>query len=114
MGRRLFVRLAPRLIGLTPSNLFERDCGEVALNLPVLAPAEGRIRVAKYDVAIIGSGPGGYVAAIRAGELGLTTVLVETDSFPGATCLHVASIPTKVLLHHAEVYDPFKNGAESR
>src|SRR6266705_2374521 len=67
MGRRLFVRLAPRLIGLIPSNLFERDCGEVALNLPVLAPAEGRIRVAKYDVAIIGSGPGGYVAAIRAG-----------------------------------------------
>jgi dihydrolipoamide dehydrogenase len=68
--------------------------------------------VAKYDVAIIGSGPGGYVAAIRAGELGLKTVVVEKDPFLGGTCLHVGCIPTKVLLHHADVYDHFKNGAE--
>jgi dihydrolipoamide dehydrogenase len=68
--------------------------------------------VAKYDVAIIGSGPGGYVAAIRAGELGLKTVVVEKDPFLGGTCLHVGCIPTKVLLHHAEVYDHFKTGAE--
>jgi len=73
---------------------------------------EGRFRVAKYDVAIIGSGPGGYVAAIRAGELGLKTVVVEKDPFLGGTCLHVGCIPTKVLLHHAEVYDHFKNAAE--
>ena len=45
------------------------------------ARGKGRIRVAKYDVAIIGSGPGGYVAAIRAGELGLKTVVVEKDPF---------------------------------
>src|ERR1700730_7660279 len=75
-------------------------------------PPEGRLRVAKYDVAIIGSGPGGYVAAIRAGELGLKTVVVEKDPFLGGTCLHVGCIPTKVLLHHAEVYDQFKNGVE--
>jgi len=68
--------------------------------------------VAKYDVAIIGSGPGGYVAAIRAGELGLKTVVVEKDPFLGGTCLHVGCIPTKVLLHHADVYDHFKNAAE--
>ena len=68
--------------------------------------------MAKYDVAIIGSGPGGYVAAIRAGELGLKTVVVEKDPFLGGTCLHVGCIPTKVLLHHAEVYDHFKNAAE--
>jgi len=68
--------------------------------------------VAKYDVAIIGSGPGGYVAAIRAGELGLKTVVVEKDPFLGGTCLHVGCIPTKVLLHHAEVYDHFKNAEE--
>jgi len=68
--------------------------------------------VAKYDVAIIGSGPGGYVAAIRAGELGLRTVVVEKDPFLGGTCLHVGCIPTKVLLHHADIYDHFKNGAE--
>src|SRR3981189_3159547 len=73
---------------------------------------EGRLRVAKYDVAIVGGGPGGYVAAIRAGELGLKTVVVEKDPFLGGTCLHVGCIPTKVLLHHAEVYDHFKNGAE--
>jgi dihydrolipoamide dehydrogenase len=68
--------------------------------------------VAKYDVAIIGSGPGGYVAAIRAGELGLKTVVVEKDPFLGGTCLHIGCIPTKVLLHHADVYDHFKNAAE--
>jgi len=68
--------------------------------------------VAKYDVAIIGSGPGGYVAAIRAGELGLKAIVVEKDPFLGGTCLHVGCIPTKVLLHHADVYDHFKNGAE--
>jgi len=68
--------------------------------------------VAKYDVAIIGSGPGGYVAAIRAGELGLKTIVVEKDPFLGGTCLHVGCIPTKVLLHHADVYEHFKNGAE--
>src|SRR6266436_2028773 len=69
---------------------------------------EGRLRVAKYDVAIIGSGPGGYVAAIRAGELGLKTIVVEKDPYLGGTCLHVGCIPTKVLLHHAEIYDLFK------
>ena len=68
--------------------------------------------MAKYDVAIIGSGPGGYVAAIRAGELGLKTVVVEKDPFLGGTCLHVGCIPTKVLLHHADVYDHMKNAAE--
>ena len=68
--------------------------------------------MAKYDVAIIGSGPGGYVAAIRAGELGLKTVVVEKDPFLGGTCLHVGCIPTKVLLHHADVYEHFKNGEE--
>jgi dihydrolipoamide dehydrogenase len=68
--------------------------------------------VAKYDVAIIGSGPGGYVAAIRAGELGLKTVVVEKDPFLGGTCLHVGCIPTKVLLHHADVYDHFKGASE--
>jgi dihydrolipoamide dehydrogenase len=74
--------------------------------------AEGRSRVAKYDVAIIGSGPGGYVAAIRAGELGLKTIVVEKDPFLGGTCLHVGCIPTKVLLHHAEIYDHFKDASE--
>lgn len=66
----------------------------------------------KYDVAIIGSGPGGYVAAIRAGQLGLKTIVVEKEPFLGGTCLHVGCIPAKVLLHHADVYDQFKDAAE--
>jgi dihydrolipoamide dehydrogenase len=66
----------------------------------------------KYDVAIIGSGPGGYVAAIRAGELGLKTIVVEKDPFLGGTCLHAGCIPTKVLLHHADIYNHFKDAAE--
>jgi dihydrolipoamide dehydrogenase len=67
---------------------------------------------AKYDVAVIGSGPGGYVAAIRAGQLGLKTVLIEKDNKFGGTCLHVGCIPTKDLLLNAEVYDYFKHAQE--
>lgn len=66
----------------------------------------------KYDLTIIGSGPGGYVAAIRAAQWGLKTVVVEKDGFLGGTCLHVGCIPTKVLLYHAEIYDHFKNAKE--
>jgi dihydrolipoyl dehydrogenase len=62
-----------------------------------------------YDVAIIGSGPGGYTAAFRAGQLGLKTCLIEKDSKLGGTCLHVGCIPTKALLFHAEVYDHLKS-----
>jgi dihydrolipoamide dehydrogenase len=56
------------------------------------------------DVVIIGSGPAGYVAAIRAGQLGLKTVLVEKDKKLGGTCLHRGCIPTKSLLWTAELY----------
>jgi dihydrolipoamide dehydrogenase len=68
--------------------------------------------LAKYDLAIIGSGPGGYVAAIRAAQLGLKTVVVEKDAPLGGTCLLIGCIPTKVLLHHADLYDHFKRAAE--
>lgn len=68
--------------------------------------------MAKYDLAIIGSGPGGYNTAIRASQWGLKTLCVEKDGFLGGTCLHVGCIPTKVLLHHAEVYDTFKRAKE--
>jgi dihydrolipoamide dehydrogenase len=52
----------------------------------------------KFDVVIIGSGPGGYVAAIRSGQLGLKTALVEKDKELGGTCLNVGCIPSKALL----------------
>jgi dihydrolipoamide dehydrogenase len=65
-----------------------------------------------YDVAIIGAGPGGYTAAIRAGQYGLKTALIEKDDRLGGTCLQVGCIPTKALLFSAEVLDHLKHGAE--
>jgi dihydrolipoamide dehydrogenase len=75
-------------------------------------PAGEEMRLAKFDLVIIGSGPGGYVAACRAGQLGLKTLVVEKDGFLGGTCLHVGCIPTKVLLHHADIYEHLKNAKE--
>ena len=65
-----------------------------------------------YDLVVIGSGPGGYAAAFRAGRYGLKTALVEKDPKLGGTCLHVGCIPTKALLHTAEVWEYFKHSAE--
>ncbi len=65
-----------------------------------------------YDVAILGSGPGGYVAAIRAGQLGLSTLLVEKDPFFGGTCLHVGCIPSKAFLYTAELIDRIRHARE--
>ncbi len=65
-----------------------------------------------YDIAIIGSGPAGYTAAIRAGQYGLKTALVEKDNVLGGTCLHVGCIPTKALLFNAEIWDHLKDAKE--
>jgi len=65
-----------------------------------------------YDVAIIGSGPAGYTAAIRAGQYGLKTALIEKDTVLGGTCLHVGCIPTKALLFNAEIWDHLKDAKE--
>ncbi|MDR0294154.1 MAG: dihydrolipoyl dehydrogenase [Oscillospiraceae bacterium] len=63
-----------------------------------------------YDVAVVGGGPGGYVAAIRCARLGLKTVLIEKDAV-GGTCLNRGCIPTKSLLHSAKVYQTVKDAA---
>lgn len=65
-----------------------------------------------YDVAIIGSGPAGYTAAIRAGQLKLKVALIESASVLGGTCLHVGCIPTKALLFNAEIWDHLKHAAD--
>ncbi len=62
-----------------------------------------------YDVVVIGSGPGGYSAAVRAGQYGLKTALIEKQPRLGGTCLLVGCIPTKSLLHTADVWEYFKN-----
>jgi len=67
--------------------------------------------VKTYDLAVIGSGPGGYVAALRAGILGLRTLLIEKDPVLGGTCLHRGCIPTKALLHTAFLLDEMKNAS---
>jgi dihydrolipoamide dehydrogenase len=61
--------------------------------------------MAEYDVVIIGAGPGGYNAAIRAGQLGLKTAIVEKRSTLGGTCLNVGCIPSKALLHASEMFE---------
>ena len=61
--------------------------------------------MAQYDVIIIGGGPGGYNAAIRAGQLGLKTAVVEKRVTLGGTCLNVGCMPSKALLHASELYE---------
>ena len=67
-----------------------------------------------YDILIIGSGPGGYVAAIRAAQLGLRTACVESRDTLGGTCLNVGCIPSKALLHASEYFDAAANGTMAK
>src|SRR2546426_12301501 len=64
-----------------------------------------------YDLIVIGSGPGGYVGAIRAAQLGLRVALVEREKV-GGTCLHIGCIPTKAMLHTAELLEHLKDPRE--
>ena len=61
-----------------------------------------------YDVAVIGSGPGGYVAAIRCAQLGMKTAIIEKYNTLGGTCLNVGCIPSKALLHVSKVIEEAK------
>jgi len=65
----------------------------------------------KFDLIVLGSGPGGYVTAIRASQLGLKTAIIEKENL-GGVCLNWGCIPTKALLKSAQVFDYLKN-AES-
>src|SRR5438445_11628854 len=63
-----------------------------------------------YDVLVIGAGPGGYVAAIRAAQLGLKTACAESRETLGGTCLNVGCIPSKALLHASELVEEAHDG----
>jgi dihydrolipoamide dehydrogenase len=67
-----------------------------------------------FDVLVIGSGPGGYVAAIRAAQLGLRTACVESRETLGGTCLNVGCIPSKAMLHASELFDHAANGTMAK
>ena len=64
--------------------------------------------MSKYDVIVLGSGPGGYVTAIRASQLGLKTAVIEKESL-GGVCLNWGCIPTKALLKSAQVFEYLKH-----
>ncbi|WP_273756223.1 dihydrolipoyl dehydrogenase [Bartonella sp. MM73XJBT] len=66
-----------------------------------------------YDVVVIGAGPGGYVAAIKAAQLGLKTAIIEKRVTLGGTCLNVGCIPSKALLHASEVFAETQHGFET-
>ncbi|MGB0744692.1 MAG: dihydrolipoyl dehydrogenase [Opitutales bacterium] len=66
-----------------------------------------------FDIAVIGSGPGGYVAAIKAAQLGFKTALIEKDNTLGGTCLNVGCIPSKALLHSTEMFHFAAHGADA-
>jgi dihydrolipoamide dehydrogenase len=66
-----------------------------------------------YDLVVIGSGPGGYVCAIRAAQLGMKTAIVEKRSTFGGTCLNIGCIPSKALLHASEMFEEVAHGMES-
>jgi len=66
----------------------------------------------QFDVTIIGSGPGGYVAAIRAGQLGLKVAMIEKDTRLGGTCTLRGCIPTKQMLMSAHVYEQMQHAAD--
>ncbi|WP_440981647.1 FAD-dependent oxidoreductase, partial [Shinella sumterensis] len=66
-----------------------------------------------YDLIVIGSGPGGYVCAIKAAQLGLKVAVVEKRATYGGTCLNVGCIPSKALLHASETYSHAAHGMEA-
>jgi dihydrolipoamide dehydrogenase len=67
--------------------------------------AEKKVFMASYDLVVIGTGPGGYVCAVRAAQLGLKVAVVEKNATLGGTCLNVGCMPSKALLHASEMFD---------
>ena len=67
--------------------------------------------MSKYDIIVLGSGPGGYVTAIRASQLGLKTAIVEKESL-GGVCLNWGCIPTKALIKSAQVFEYLKHAED--
>lgn len=83
--------------------------GLVRPNLAARAFTSTGVAADAYDVVVVGGGPGGYVAAIKASQLGLKTACVESRGSLGGTCLNVGCIPSKALLHSSHLYEEAKH-----
>src|SRR5690606_9776881 len=88
------------------------DAGRGASAAPTGAPSSGRKADITCALVVLGAGPGGYSAAFRAADLGLDTVLVERYETLGGVCLNVGCIPSKALLHAADVIDQAAHAAD--
>jgi dihydrolipoamide dehydrogenase len=84
--------------------------------LPVVRLAQRRLvqTTAEYDLVVIGGGPGGYVAAIKAAQIGLKVACVEGRGKLGGTCLNVGCIPSKALLHNSHYFHVAQHEFKSR
>lgn len=69
------------------------------------------MEIKNYDLIVLGGGPGGYVAAVKAAQLGFKTAIVEKDKI-GGVCVNIGCIPTKALLKHAEIYEEFSHAKD--
>src|SRR5262245_52960933 len=84
--------------------------GKVARQRRLTEKLEAAMTATRFDLAVIGAGPGGYVAAIRASQLGLKAVIVERENL-GGICLNWGCIPTKALLRTSELYEAMRHAA---
>src|SRR5205809_935018 len=86
-------------------------CRPSAASSKTLSPCWPKGALMDFDLIVIGAGPGGYVAAIRAAQLGLKTAIVEREAL-GGVCLNWGCIPTKALLKSGEVYEQLDHLAD--
>ncbi|MCB9378559.1 MAG: dihydrolipoyl dehydrogenase [Holophagales bacterium] len=100
---------APAVTAATAATPAAAKSAPAPSDVPAAARPEGDF---DYDLVIVGSGPGGYVAAIRAGQLGFKVACVEKDPKFGGTCTHRGCIPTKALLHSAEVLEQVRKAGD--
>lgn len=110
VGRKSLLRFAAstsRRVDLVAADLRQRRCFAASTQQQA---AGGGGSDEQADLVVIGSGPGGYVAAIKAAQLGMKTVCVEKMDTLGGTCLNVGCIPSKALLHNSHLYHMAKHG----
>src|SRR5690349_3374776 len=93
------------MIGTTGCQAHPPPCPEPLSAASSAALFEGRYMADTYDLVVIGSGPGGYVCAIRAAQLGMKVACVEKRATLGGTCLNIGCIPSKALLQASEKFE---------